>query len=984
MTGHHNFDREFYMAAYPDVAVSGAEPEAHYKEFGRYEGRYPNIDLLVDDSDSVRNSGLFDESFYRATYGVSITEDAIEHYLTTGFRSGCDPYFGFGESTLHPYYASIGKFGAALVTYVNRDLTGLPVCSGPDALSMAGALHTSDFFNAEYYTSQINGFDVNLDPALHYVIVGESMDIDPNPNFDLQYYRRRNSDLVEHRVCLLVHYIYGGHAEGRRTQPFSATEFKKPIVLDPARETVLVSAHQATRTGAPILGYNIIERLKRDYNVIVILMDGGDLLGDFEQICDHVVGPMTRAQWDATECLYLMTDLAERVKIKYAIINSIECRMFIPGLAAANVPIVTLMHEFASYTRPLDTMVEAMDLSSALIFSAEVVKESAEVFHPWLKLRTTSILPQGPSIVPGKQPETNALTKSSPAKKTKPAKGSNAGCIDNLRSKGFEQAVIILGCGSIHIRKGVDLFIAAAAALRRAHPDMPFRFVWVGHGYDPVLDTPYSVYLSEQMSRSGVEDAILILGEVEDLESAYAQADIFFLSSRLDPLPNVAIDASMRGIPIVCFDEASGMPRILQREPLCGTTVVPYADTTAAAEVIARLADDKAERTAIGNATRRLAHQVFNMDTYVASIDELGTLAAAESRRQDLDFAIISKDNGFSETFFLPADSPLKTRAEAIRWFLKQSTNMGQAKGVAINPHYRRPAPGFNPQRYAADAMPAASAANVAVNPFAHYVASGKPAGAWQQPLILPGFGRRTSLSIALQAHMYHPELTADLLGKLSANQSTCDLFISTDTETKAAAIRQAAKSYRQGECTVKVFPNAGRDLGPLLTGFKSELLDYDLIGHVHGKRSPVLGDIGGEIWREFLWQNLIGDVFPMLDVVAEHFEDRPDLGLVFPADPHLSDWDANLQFAKALLKRMDISPAKLTDFFDFPLGTMFWTRPVSLTPLFELDLQWADYPPEPLPYDGSMLHAMERIIPTLNSSAGLSQAVTYIGGLSR
>ena len=37
-----------------------------------------------------------------------------------------------------------------------------------------------------------------------------------------------------------------------------------------------------------------------------------------------------------------------------------------------------------------------------------------------------------------------------------------------------------------------------------------------------------------------------------------------------------------------------------------------------------------------------------------------------------------------------------------------------------------------------------------------------------------------------------------------------------------------------------------------------------------------------------------------------------------------------------------------------FPVNRMFWARPAALAPLFDLGLDWSDYPAEPLPYDGS------------------------------
>jgi lipopolysaccharide biosynthesis protein len=46
--------------------------------------------------------------------------------------------------------------------------------------------------------------------------------------------------------------------------------------------------------------------------------------------------------------------------------------------------------------------------------------------------------------------------------------------------------------------------------------------------------------------------------------------------------------------------------------------------------------------------------------------------------------------------------------------------------------------------------------------------------------------------------------------------------------------------------------------------------------------------------------------------------------------------------------------------------------------------LTWGDYPLEPAPYDGSILHAIERMLPFIAESAGFRSAVTYVAGVTR
>jgi lipopolysaccharide biosynthesis protein len=157
---------------------------------------------------------------------------------------------------------------------------------------------------------------------------------------------------------------------------------------------------------------------------------------------------------------------------------------------------------------------------------------------------------------------------------------------------------------------------------------------------------------------------------------------------------------------------------------------------------------------------------------------------------------------------------------------------------------------------------------------------------------------------------------------------------------------------------------------------------DYNIIGHVHGKRSLAVNATMGERWREFLWQNLIGDAHPMIDIIIERFAADGRTGFVFPNDSHLCDWDQNRDVAKDLARPMGIK-VPLPPFFEFPIGTMFWARVDALRPLFKLKISRDDYPEEPVPGDGTILHALERLLPFVAQHAGYWLAVTHVPGVT-
>ncbi|MFZ4687359.1 MAG: rhamnan synthesis F family protein, partial [Hyphomonadaceae bacterium] len=117
-------------------------------------------------------------------------------------------------------------------------------------------------------------------------------------------------------------------------------------------------------------------------------------------------------------------------------------------------------------------------------------------------------------------------------------------------------------------------------------------------------------------------------------------------------------------------------------------------------------------------------------------------------------------------------------------------------------------------------------------------------------------------------------------------------------------------------------------------------------------------------------------------DLAAAAFAANPMLGLLMAEDPHIVGWTKNLGIAEKLAARMGVEEP-LPGAFDFPLGTMFWTRPAALRPLLSLDLRWEDYPAEPVPYDGTLLHAIERLLPFSARRAGLEIAGLRVPGTS-
>jgi lipopolysaccharide biosynthesis protein len=244
--------------------------------------------------------------------------------------------------------------------------------------------------------------------------------------------------------------------------------------------------------------------------------------------------------------------------------------------------------------------------------------------------------------------------------------------------------------------------------------------------------------------------------------------------------------------------------------------------------------------------------------------------------------------------------------------------------------------------------------------------------------------GAQSGLRVAIQAHFHYPELVEDFLERIAANKASCDLLLTTNDVDKAALLGARTTSYNRGTVKIRIVPNRGRDIAPLLTALGREIVrDYDVIGHLHGKRSSGVDATMGETWREFLWQHLLGPRYPMMDIALAHFAENEKLGLLFPEEPHLCDWDANREIADDLARGAGLE-RPLPPFFEFPVGTMFWARTFALAPLVELALTWDHYPEEPIANDGTVLHALERLLPFSARKRGYGYATVHIPGIGR
>lgn len=479
-----------------------------------------------------------------------------------------------------------------------------------------------------------------------------------------------------------------------------------------------------------------------------------------------------------------------------------------------------------------------------------------------------------------------------------------------------------------------------------------------------------SAYLADQIKRAGIQSQVSIVRQTSEIEYAYRLADVLLLSSRLDPLPNVAIDALIVGTPVLCFERTTGIADFLLESGLGQYCVAPYIDTCDMAQKVRALADDASLLADVASRGREAAFQRFDLGRYIDTLDAIGTtmVPTAIQIAEDTEFLLAS--NQFRTDFFcLPEEGPCDV-GSAVRRYLEASRS---------GERMRKPTPGFNPGAYAENHEKGAGA-----DPFVRFLRDGKSSGPWSLPVIdehsevsakaIAGVGA------ALHLHVTSSEKIADIIGRLGRNAARPDIFVSTTAKCETE-VRAALVDLPLPVKAIRIVPGRGRAIGALVTAFGPLLArDYKVIGQIHADAM--------DEWEadpsNFLLENLIGGVQggAMLDRILTAMASNSSLGIVHPADPNIVNWGDSRAAADHLARRLGLS--RLPDQINFPTSGMFWVRSAVLHRFTTLNLDWADYPAWQLDAEDTVIDALPRLFGVVPALDGMNSAVTNIHGLTR
>ena len=601
-------------------------------------------------------------------------------------------------------------------------------------------------------------------------------------------------------------------------------------------------------------------------------------------------------------------------KIDFAIINSVVGVPFVPLLVARDIPFAAYIHEYAYYIFPVQASRDLGLFSDLLVFSSDHVRDS------WSGRLAdiTFDMARDSAVVPQRPLSFRSVSPDDVAAARRR--------LSELLGRDLSAARLICGAGHLQWRKGTDIFAMTAQICRSRDPDAVF--VWIGDGLD-FEDVHFGVWMHHHMGRIGANvpgGTLHFLPAGKAYPDVLAAADAMFMSSRSDPLPNVVFDAMAKGCRVVLFDGGSGFGDPVYRS-LDAITAVEYGNPEAAAAELLSL-------------PRKAIRAVDGPER------EIGRLP---------------------EGVFARLRGDLQARLAAHRYFVRGASEIDEP--VLYTRHDRD-----RPLRIREREKMMRLGRRLVWRDTDEVAAMLERSGNWvhRHCRLAPHATVPTPVAPQDFGVHIHARTTDDLTGELRSRmlyRLAARLVITADTDKKRDEVERIA--HRAGiPADCRLVADRGRDVLPFLDLIRS---DSELPGiWCHLTLQRPAGATEAEQRRALdLVLGGEGEVSEAMTRICE-----PEVGLVAALDPWFGAWNG----ARALLPRFaDRLPGPMPQNpLVYPRSGVFWVKRSvveAVSALFGPDYPW---PNEPIPFDGTEIHLIERLWPAMAAGCGLDSVFLH------
>jgi glycosyltransferase involved in cell wall biosynthesis len=165
--------------------------------------------------------------------------------------------------------------------------------------------------------------------------------------------------------------------------------------------------------------------------------------------------------------------------------------------------------------------------------------------------------------------------------------------------------------GQIGMRKGLDVWLAAAENVAKQHSDV--HFLIVGKRYSEKDEArQFEANLRQRCLRSELVGRVHFLGCRMDVDQILNELTLLVHAARQEPLGRVLLEAGASGTPVVATD-VGGTSEIFPSADQSTAVLVPAEDEGALSDAVGRMLADEALRRNMGQAARRRVEARFDV-----------------------------------------------------------------------------------------------------------------------------------------------------------------------------------------------------------------------------------------------------------------------------------------------------------------------------------------------------------------------------------
>lgn len=244
----------------------------------------------------------------------------------------------------------------------------------------------------------------------------------------------------------------------------------------------------------------------------------------------------------------------------------------------------------------------------------------------------------------------------------------------------------------------------------------------------------------------------------------------------------------------------------------------------------------------------------------------------------------------------------------------------------------------------------------------------------------MPEKNEKQDRRAAVIIHTYYRDLFSQIIEYIENIPDDIDIYITTSVEENVDELSRLLTEKEIRNVQIRLVNNRGRDCSALLIGCKDFVQNYEFISFIHDKKTS--GNNGaftiGETFMANLFENMLGGKCYINNILGL-FQENKALGLLAPPIPSHGQyfclknnaWTCCFEKTLELAEKIGIDINASKDKPPFVLATTFWCRTEALKPLWDYEFSYEDFHEEPMPEDGTISHAIERILPYVAQCQG-------------